>query len=200
MLYSAVYRRLVFWKSTDVSEEYVARKNSAYFILIYCLAYSTTLKIEANYDYKTLVHFQWDKQRYIPGNVWNLRLSKSLQNVYEYDTSALQTTVRINAFMHCHGKVSNKNFVFGVLTSLGLTDLTWTYFTHFFPPFFNFFVFFFSFEGCILLHLITTIFKGANNRNFKNCNIFFHNMLQISVAFLLYVPLSAEVGTNFVDK
>jgi hypothetical protein len=42
---------------------------AASFTLVSCLAYSSTLKIEAIYSYETLVEFQRDTWRYIPEDI-----------------------------------------------------------------------------------------------------------------------------------
>jgi hypothetical protein len=78
---SGIQRRVVRWKSTDLSEEYIAsifrveyaKQNSSVkggkllttaFTLVYCSAYST-LKMEAVCFSKTSVEFQWTKRRWI---------------------------------------------------------------------------------------------------------------------------------------
>jgi hypothetical protein len=76
--------KVVRWKSTEVSEEYVAtifrieeyakqeisikQKASRALLLVYFLVYSSTLKIEAIYFFETSIDFQRTIWHYIPDN------------------------------------------------------------------------------------------------------------------------------------
>jgi hypothetical protein len=68
---SGIKRRVVRWKSTDVSEKYVASmfmveaQLGNWFVLISCMAYTSTLKMEATCFSETSVHFRRTTRRYI---------------------------------------------------------------------------------------------------------------------------------------
>jgi hypothetical protein len=40
------------------------------FMLIFCLGYSSTLKMEASCSSETSVNFQWTARHYIPGDIY----------------------------------------------------------------------------------------------------------------------------------
>jgi hypothetical protein len=55
--------RAVCWKSTDISEEQA--ELATCFMLVFCLAYSSTLKTETTCSSETSVHFQRTTRRYV---------------------------------------------------------------------------------------------------------------------------------------
>jgi hypothetical protein len=86
VLKSAIIRDIVpcgLWKSTDVQEEHIASNfrveeyakqetsmksggKQSHFHTVSCLAYSSTLKMEATYSFEMSVDFQWTTLHYIP--------------------------------------------------------------------------------------------------------------------------------------
>jgi hypothetical protein len=82
VLSSGIWRRVVRWKSSDVSQEhifFIFRVDAELclpltFTLFPCSAHSSTLKMEAICPSKTSVDIQRAIQRYIPGDIQNFRV------------------------------------------------------------------------------------------------------------------------------
>jgi hypothetical protein len=67
VLYCRIYHHIARWNSTDISEELVTEAPpAACFILVSCLPYSSTLKMEATCSSKTSLDFQQATWCYIP--------------------------------------------------------------------------------------------------------------------------------------